>query len=128
MTHSCKGKKVHAFPKSTSLKVNVIAQLEFELTYYIVTVQYASHNATRTTPYPKSVAGSTQAFTTVNYVGSLMVHIFNWIGPYTLRHWMYLLYTQAWFWDVYHTLQPRTWQQYPNITRLLVFNIILLSD
>ena len=27
-------KRVHAFPKSTSLKVNIIAWLKFELTYF----------------------------------------------------------------------------------------------
>ena len=43
-------KGVHAFPKGISLKVNVIAWLEFELTYYDVTVQHVSHIAMETTP------------------------------------------------------------------------------
>ena len=34
------------FPKSISLKVNVIAWLEFELTVYKVAVQHISHYAT----------------------------------------------------------------------------------
>ena len=41
---------VHVFPKDISPKVNVIAQLEFELTYYDNTVQNISHYAMRT-PY-----------------------------------------------------------------------------
>ena len=31
------------FPKGMNPKVNVIARLEFELTYYAVTVQHVSH-------------------------------------------------------------------------------------
>ena len=41
--------RVHAFSKSISLKVNVIALLDFELTYYDVIVQYVSQNATKAT-------------------------------------------------------------------------------
>ena len=41
---------VHTFPKDTSLKVNIIAQLEFELTYYNITVQHISNYAMGT-PY-----------------------------------------------------------------------------
>ena len=33
-------KAVHAFPKGISLKVNIIAQLEFELTHYDVAVHH----------------------------------------------------------------------------------------
>ena len=36
-------KGVHAFPKSISLKVNIIVQLGFELAYYDVEVQDVSH-------------------------------------------------------------------------------------
>ena len=36
-------KLVHTFPKGISLKVNVIARLEFELTYYDAAVQHISH-------------------------------------------------------------------------------------
>ena len=43
-------KGVHSFPKDTSPKVNVIAQLEFELAYYNVAVQHVSHYATGITP------------------------------------------------------------------------------
>ena len=41
-------KGVHAFPKGINPKVNVIAQLEFELAYYDVAVQYVSHYAMET--------------------------------------------------------------------------------
>ena len=34
---------VHAFPKCISMKVNIIAQLEFELTYFEVRVEHFSH-------------------------------------------------------------------------------------
>ena len=33
-------KRVHAFPKGISLKVNVIAQLDFEFIHYDVAVQH----------------------------------------------------------------------------------------
>ena len=33
LTHSWENKEVHTFPKGICLKVNVIAQLEFELAY-----------------------------------------------------------------------------------------------
>ena len=36
-------KGVHTFPKDISWKVNVIAQLEFELAYYNSTVQQFNH-------------------------------------------------------------------------------------
>ena len=39
---------VHAFLKSITLKMNVIVQLEFELTYYDVTIQHISDYATGT--------------------------------------------------------------------------------
>ena len=38
----------HIFPKGISAKVNVIAWLEFELTYYNVTVQHVNHYTTET--------------------------------------------------------------------------------
>ena len=41
-------KRFHAFSKSISPKVNVIAQLEFELAYFKVAVQHSSHYATET--------------------------------------------------------------------------------
>ena len=43
LIHSCKNKGVHTFPK-----VNVIARLEFELTYLEITIQYFSHYTMRT--------------------------------------------------------------------------------
>ena len=36
-------KQVHTFPKSVSLKVNVIAQQEFELAYFESIVLHCSH-------------------------------------------------------------------------------------
>ena len=41
-------KRVHAFLKDISPKVNVIAQLDFELAYFDVAVKYINHYATRT--------------------------------------------------------------------------------
>ena len=38
--------RIHTFNKNISSKVNVIAQLEFELTYNDVTVQHINHNTT----------------------------------------------------------------------------------
>ena len=37
-------KGVHAFPKGISLKVNLIARLEFELAYFEAAVQLFSHH------------------------------------------------------------------------------------
>ena len=37
------GKEVHTFPKIIILKVNVIAQLECEPTYFEVAVKHVSH-------------------------------------------------------------------------------------
>ena len=45
-----KDKVVHIFLKSIRTKVNVIAQLEFELVYFEAAVRYFSHNATGTSP------------------------------------------------------------------------------
>ena len=42
---------VHAFPKGISLKVNVIAQLEVEFTYFEAAVQDISPDALETPPY-----------------------------------------------------------------------------
>ena len=39
LTHSQIDKRVHTFPKDTSLKVNIIVWLEFKLTYFKVAVQ-----------------------------------------------------------------------------------------
>ena len=43
-------KGVHTFPKGISLKVTIIAWMEFELTFYNVTVQHVSHDTTGTPP------------------------------------------------------------------------------
>ena len=48
-------KGVHTFTKGISMKLNVIERLEFELTYYNVTVEYGSHYTTGYLPlYDKS--------------------------------------------------------------------------
>ena len=41
-------KRVHSFLKCVRPKVNVIAELEFELAYYDVTDQHISHSGTET--------------------------------------------------------------------------------
>ncbi len=46
------------------LKVNVITQLEFELTYFKATVQHASYYTTGTLPLDKSSLSSCQAAST----------------------------------------------------------------
>ena len=38
LIHSWRNKRVHAFPKGISLKVNVVVQQELELTYYDVII------------------------------------------------------------------------------------------
>ena len=42
---------VHTFPHGISLKVNVIAQLEFEQAYFEAAIHYISHYATGISPY-----------------------------------------------------------------------------
>ena len=39
---------VHAFPKSSSLKVNIAVGLEFELAYFVAAIQHFSHYAVGT--------------------------------------------------------------------------------
>ena len=48
--HSWEDKGVHIFLKSINLKVNIIAQLEFELTYYDIVVQHVNHYTMETFP------------------------------------------------------------------------------
>ena len=50
LTHSWEEKGVHTFPKGISLKVNVIARLEFELAYYDSAVQRFNYYSTRISP------------------------------------------------------------------------------
>ena len=45
-----RNKRVHAFPKSICPKVNLIAQLEFRLTYFVTVVQHFSNYAAGTPP------------------------------------------------------------------------------
>ena len=53
LTHSWENKGVHTFPKGICPKVNVIAQLEFELIYNDSTVHHFNHYTTKT--YPPSM-------------------------------------------------------------------------
>ena len=55
ISHSGGDLRVYAFPKGISLKVNIIAQQEFELAYYDIAVQYVSHYTTET-PHPLSTS------------------------------------------------------------------------
>ena len=48
LTHSWVDKGVHTFPKGMYPKVNVIAQLEFELAHYDSAVHRLNHYTTRT--------------------------------------------------------------------------------
>ena len=50
LTHSWEDKGVHTFPKGICPKVNIIAQLEFELAYYNSAVHRFNHYTTRTPP------------------------------------------------------------------------------
>ena len=50
LTHNRGAKGIHTFLKGIIPKVNIIAQLEFELAYYDVTVQYVSYYASGTIP------------------------------------------------------------------------------
>ena len=43
LTDSWKDKKIYTFPKGFSRKVNVLAQLEFDLAYIVPAVQHFSH-------------------------------------------------------------------------------------
>ena len=51
MTHSWEDKRVHTFSKGICPKVNIIAQLEFKLTYSNSAVHRFNHYTTRTPPY-----------------------------------------------------------------------------
>ena len=51
LTHSWEDKGVHTFPKGLCPKVNVKAQLEFELAYYDSAVHRFNHCTTRTPPH-----------------------------------------------------------------------------
>ena len=48
LTHNWADEEVHTFPNGICMKVNVIAQLEFELTYFQFTVKYISHYTAET--------------------------------------------------------------------------------
>ena len=50
LTHSWEDKEFHTFPKGICPKVNVIAQLEYELAYYNFAVHRFNHYTTRTPP------------------------------------------------------------------------------
>ena len=51
LTHCWRDKGVLAFPKSTSLKLNIIARLEFQLDYFEAAVQHFSYYAKETLIY-----------------------------------------------------------------------------
>ena len=44
------GKEVHTFPRGICTKVNLIAQLEFQLVYFKVAAKHFSHYAIGTSP------------------------------------------------------------------------------
>ena len=44
-------KRVHAFPRGISTIMNIIAQLEFELTYHDVADKHISHHVKRISPH-----------------------------------------------------------------------------
>ena len=48
LNHSWGDKRVHTFPKDISLKMNIITQLDLELSHYDVAVQYIDHYDLRT--------------------------------------------------------------------------------
>ena len=50
LTHSWEDKGVHTFPKGICPKVKVIAQLEYELSYYDSAGHRINHYTTRTPP------------------------------------------------------------------------------
>ena len=50
LTHNYEDNRVHAFLNGISQKVNLIARLEFKLSYFKTAVQHFSPNATETTP------------------------------------------------------------------------------
>ena len=51
-------KGVHAFLKGISSKMNIIAQLEFELAYFKATVQYFNHYTRETSPDHKGTVST----------------------------------------------------------------------
>ena len=51
LTDNWRDKRVHAFPKSISPKVNVIARLEFELAYSEVAILNVNHYTTESLVY-----------------------------------------------------------------------------
>ena len=57
-TRSRGDKEVVTFPKITSLKVNLMARLKFELAYYDIEVQHASHNHMRAPSLIRTLSSS----------------------------------------------------------------------
>ena len=49
-SETIKYKVVHNFPNDINTKMNVIAQIEFELVYYELLVRYVCQNAMRNPP------------------------------------------------------------------------------
>ena len=50
LTHNWEDKRVHTFPKGICPKVNIIARLENELSYYDSAIRRFNHYTTRTPP------------------------------------------------------------------------------
>ena len=73
------GQGVYTFPKGISSKMNISAQLEFELAFYDVTVQYVSHYTTGTSPNLKKYF---QILYYSNSDNELKTHLTDWEGSY----------------------------------------------
>ena len=56
LTHSWEDKGLHTFPKGICPKVNVIAQLEFELAYYDSAFQRFNHYTTKIPPHSSCIS------------------------------------------------------------------------
>ena len=75
--HIASGDKgVHTFLKGISPKVNVIAQLEFELCYFEVSVQYFNHYATET-PSSWKGCGKNLKFGPREFNHATVLHLFH---------------------------------------------------
>ena len=68
---------IPTFPQDISLKMNVIAWLEFEPAYQDVTVQHISYNTTETTPFRNLYARIDNSFG-VTFLGLLGVLRVEW--------------------------------------------------
>ena len=69
LTHTWWDKRFHSIPKASRLKVNTIAQVVLELTYYDVKIQHVSHYATEI-PYADLVKEYFRKFCTITWTTS----------------------------------------------------------